>query len=288
MIRLLFPLFLPWLALSFLVAEEPRVVRDIEYARVGERILKLDLHLPAQAAGPLVVYVHGGAWRGGSKDDMPLGDLVRQGIPVASVDYRLSPEARFPAQVHDIKAAIRFLRARQGELDIDAGRIVVAGSSAGGHLAALVGVSNGLTALEGAVGGETSQSSAVQGIVSFFGASNLETILAQSTPHGVKMRVPALELLLGSLPTKVPDLARLASPVRHVDAQDPPLFLLHGDQDPQMPVNQSLELQAVYEAAGAPVTFLNVHGAAHGGAAFYDAARLGRVLDFLQKLPANP
>ncbi|HYR58898.1 MAG TPA: alpha/beta hydrolase, partial [Chthoniobacteraceae bacterium] len=142
------------------------VSRDVEFAKIGDLSLKLDVYRPEKARPPLIVYVHGGAWRGGSKKEMPLGALVKEGYAVASVDYRLSTEAQFPAQVHDIKAAIRFLRAQQAQLGIDAARIVIAGSSAGGHLAALVGVTNGHKELEGAVGGHLDQSSDVQGIVS--------------------------------------------------------------------------------------------------------------------------
>jgi acetyl esterase/lipase len=214
---------------------------------------------------------------------MPLGKLVAQGFAVASVDYRLSHVAPFPAQVHDIKAAIRFLRAKAGDYGYDARRIAIAGSSAGGHLAALVGVTNGVQELEGSVGEHTDQSSAVQAIVSFFGASNLQTILAQSTPHGLSVRLPALTLLLGGPPEEKADLARLASPVTHVDASDPPLLLIHGDQDPQMPINQSHELQGAYEAAKLPVQFYVVHGGKHGGPEFYDDARTALMRDFLRK-----
>jgi acetyl esterase/lipase len=260
-------------------------MKDLPYAKVDGRTLALDLHVPARIqSNVLLVYIHGGAWSGGSKDDVPVKGLVGRGYAVASVNYRLSTEARFPANVHDIKAAIRFLRASQSDLGIKADKIVILGSSAGGHLAALVGVSNGLTELEGTVGDHRNKGSDVQGIVSFYGASNLETILKQSTPHGLSVRVPALELLLGGVPENVPELARLASPVAHVDKNDPPLLLIHGDQDPQMPVNQSLELQAVYESIHLPVEFINVHGGAHGGPQFYDHTMLDRVEAFLQGL----
>lgn len=262
--------------------------RDVVCAAVGERELLLDVFTPeVPKSDLLLVYVHGGAWRSGSKDNVPVMDLVERGYALASVDYRLSGEARFPANVHDIKAAIRFLRAKQDDFGIQAERIVILGSSAGGHLAALVGLTNNHPELEGEVGEHLYQSSAVQGIVSFYGASNLETILAQSTPHGLKVRVPALELLLGALPGQTQDLARLASPVSHVDGMDPPLLLIHGDLDPQMPVNQSLELQWVYEQAERPVTFINVHGGEHGGPQFYDSAMLDRVEAFLMILPAG-
>ena len=278
----------PWLLMVTFAfnaySQEARVQRDIEYARVGEHSLKLDLYLPASASNPaLIVWVHGGAWRSCSKSSMPLDALVTRGYAVASVDYRLTPVAPFPAQIHDLKAAIRYLRANSGKFKFDNRRFAVAGSSAGGHLAALVGVTNGDKLLEGTVGEHTDASSDVQAIVSFFGMSNLTSILSQSTPHGLKVRVPALELLLGGQPDDKSDLARQASPVFHVDARDPPLLLLHGDQDPQAPINQSHELQGLYEKVGRPVQFVVVHGAAHGGDEFFDETRINIVADFLSR-----
>jgi dipeptidyl aminopeptidase/acylaminoacyl peptidase len=121
----------------------------------------------------------------------------------------------------------------------------------------------------------------VQAIVSYFGASNLTTILPQSTPYGLGIRTPALKAFLGALPEENQAVAKLASPVFQVDASDPPLLLLHGDQDPQMPINQSHELQGAYEKLGLDAVLVVVHGAAHGGDAFYDAERIERVASFL-------
>lgn len=240
---------------------EISVRRDIEYAKVGEVSLKLDLYIPAgELKPPLIAWVHGGGWGSGSKDDMPLKSLLAQGFAIASIDYRLSRLAPFPAQAHDLKAAIRFLRAEAGGYGLDGRPIAIAGGSAGGHLAALVGVSNGVKELEGTEGANLSTSSDVQAIVSFFGASNLQTILSQSTPHGVSVREPALRFLLGGLPDEKPELARLASPVTHVHAGSPPLLLIHGDADPQMPPEQSVELQRVYEQAKLPVTLEVIPG----------------------------
>ena len=279
-----------WLAIAFgtfasqaASSSMQLVQRDIEFARAGGESLKLDLHLPAKPRAPLIVWVHGGAWRSGSKKDMPLGKLVADGYAVASVDYRLSTQAKFPAQIHDIKAAIRFLRGHGQQWKLPTKKVLIAGDSAGGHLAALVGVSNGSKELEGTLGRDGEQSSDVQGIISFYGGANLTTILNQSTPHGLSVRVPALELLLGDLPTNAPALASLASPVFHVDQHDPPLLLLHGDQDPQMPVNQALELAGAYQKVKAPVQLEIISGAAHGGAKFYDEERIALVRKFLQR-----
>jgi acetyl esterase/lipase len=236
----------------------------------------------------LIVWVHGGAWRSGSKNENPLAPLVARGWAVASVDYRLTPVAPFPANIHDLKAAIRFLRARRGDYGLATDRIAIAGASAGAHLAALVGVSNGHPELEGDVGAHRGESSAIHAIVSFFGASNLESILGQSTPYGLGVRIPALQLLFRGQPEEKPALAKLASPVAHVGAGDPPLLLLHGDQDPQMPVAQSLEFLGAYERAGLSVRFVPLHGSKHGGKEFYDEPRLALVREFLARAGIAP
>lgn len=257
--------------------------RDLEYAQVEGHRLRLDLYLPPETAKrtPVIVWVHGGAWRAGSKDAVPITELVNQGFAIASVEYRLSPVAPFPAQVHDIKAAIRWLRHHAAAHQLDPDRVVIAGSSAGGHLAALVGLSNGVAELEGTVGEHRDVSSDVQGVVSWFGAANLTTILGQSTEHGLSVRVPALQLLLRGQPDERPELARLASPVSHVDAKDPPLLLIHGDADPQMPIAQSYELLRAYQKARNQVELVIVPGGVHGGRGFFEPERLTQVVAFI-------
>lgn len=256
---------------------------DVEYGRVGDTVLKLDLHLPKAQNPRVLVYVHGGAWRAGSKSDVPVAALLDHGFAIASVDYRLSTQARFPAQIHDIKAAIRFLRAKSSLFHLNTDKIAIVGSSAGGHLAALTGVTNGLQALEGDIGEHLDQSSDIACIVSLYGASNLQSILSQSTEFGLRMRIPALELLLGDVPEKAPALARLASPVAQLDAKDPPLLLIHGDADPQMPPQQSQELAKAYEAEKLPVKLIMLPGSKHGGSEFYDEKRTAVVAAFLQQ-----
>ncbi len=256
---------------------------NIVFATVGDKNLALDIYLPDGVENPpLLVWVHGGAWRSGSRLEVP-PVFVDGGFAVASVDYRLSVETQFPAQVHDIKAAIRFLRANGDKYGFSTNHMAISGSSAGAHLATLVGVTNSHAELEGTVGNYLDMSSDVQAIVSYFGASNLTSILGQSTPHGLGVRKPALDLFIGGQPDVVTDVARLASPVFHVDAGDPPLLLLHGDQDPQMPINQSHELVGIYKQYGLDVRFDVVHGAAHGGPDFYEGEHLENALGFLER-----
>lgn len=281
-----------WLAACLLVAfapgvtmaaDAPRDLLNVVYATVAGKPLALDLHLPAGVANPpLVVYLHGGAWKDGSRAQYP-AFLVQNGYAVASLDFRSTNEAPFPANVHDIKAGLRFLRAKAREYGYDPQRVALAGASSGGHLAALVGVTAGVRELEGIEGDHTDQSSAVQAIVSWFGASNLTTILAQSTPGGLEVRAPALRQLFGGTPEQKPELARLASPVFHVDARDPPLLLLHGDQDLQMPINQLHELDGAYERAGLAARTFVLHGVGHDGGPFFQGKPVEVVVAFLKE-----
>jgi len=254
---------------------------DILYGVVDGQELKLDLYMPAgEIRPPLLVWVHGGAWERRSKETILTTEFVDSGYAMASIDFRLSGDAIFPAQVHDIKAAIRFLRRVAPVHGYDATRVGIFGSSSGGHLAALVGVTNGHEELEGNVGDDLDQSSDIQAIVSYYGAANLTTILKQSTAVGLAERAPALDLLLGGSPEARLRLATLASPVFHVDTNDPPLLMLHGDQDPQMPINQSHELHNAYEQHDLDVEFLVIHGGDHGGAPFLDSRRMALVKSF--------
>lgn len=266
------------------LAVEIQRISDIEYAKVDHHRLLLDLYLPQSKSNPpLLVWVHGGAWRAGSKSNMPLLQLVKNGFAVASVDYRLSPVAKFPAQIHDIKAAIRFLRGSAKKYGYNAKKIGILGSSAGGHLVALMGVTNNHGPLEGDLGDFDQESSRVDVIVDYYGPTNFMTILKQSTPHGLSVRVPALELLLGDRPENRRALAKLASPVFHVDAKDPPLLIIHGDQDPQVPINQSHELHGAYKKHKLDSRFEVVHGGVHGGPEFFDKKRMKLVEAFLRK-----
>jgi len=262
---------------------QAREYKDVVYAQVDSKALAVDIYVPqSKRPVPLIVWIHGGAWYLYDKKQYPKA-LVDAGFAVASLDFRQSTEARFPAQIYDIKAAIRFLRAKAADYGYRVDRIAIGGASSGGHLAAVAGLTNGNKELEGTLGEYANASSKVDAIIDYFGASNLTTILSQSTPHGLNVRQPALDKLLGGQPDTLPELAKLASPVLHVDRTDPPLLLLHGDQDPQMPINQSHELQGAYEKLGLDGKLIVVHGAGHAGPVFYEGAQLKAAVEFLHR-----
>jgi acetyl esterase/lipase len=259
-------------------------ISDVLYAQVDGHELKLDIYMPASVKdAPLLVYIHGGAWRRGSKDELPTEAFIENGFAVASVEFRMSSVAMFPAQIHDIKAALRYLRGNASEYGFDASKIGIYGTSSGGHLVSMVAVSNGDAMMEGSLGNYLNESSDVQAVVSYYGASNLTSILDQSTPHGLRVRGPALDLLIGGQPEDQKELALLASPVFHVDASSAPMLMLHGDQDPQMPINQSHELHHAYQRHGVEVQFEVVHGAAHGGPLFVTDINNAIVKEFFDR-----
>ena len=280
----LFVLFTSLYSRPLLSQTDSSIFKNILYAETGSKKLLLDLYMPANKNQPfLIVWIHGGAWRSGSKESPPLG-MLPYGYALASINYRLSEEAAFPAMVYDTKAAIRFLRANAQKYGYRSDQIIIWGASAGGHLAALTALTNNDKEMEGNVGNHLNESSSIQVILDFFGPSNLLSILDQSTPKGLSVRIPALTLLFGKPVEQATDIARKASPVYQVDPTDPPLFIVHGDQDPQVPVNQSLELLAAYKKHKLPVQLEIIPGAAHGGEA-YDKKELMQIMDqFLNKV----
>jgi len=276
-----FYLFILFFIVPTLLFSQPEL-KNVVYAKTEQRDLLLDIYLPARQASPyLVIWIHGGAWHSGSKENPPMG-LVKLGYAMASIDYRLSVEAPMPAMMHDIKAAIRFLKGNAKKYGYRTDQFIIWGSSAGGHLAALVGTTNGSKELEGTLGDYKNQSSDVSVVIDFYGPTNFMTILQQSTPHGISVRAPALALLLGKPLEQVPDLAKLTSPVYQVDPTDPPLFIAHGDQDVQVPVNQSLELKAAYEKNKLKVQLEIVGGAGHGSEDYYTDSFLKKVDEFIR------
>ncbi|SFT84629.1 Acetyl esterase/lipase [Geodermatophilus amargosae] len=240
----------------------------------GYRPLQLDVWVPdTPAPAPLVVWVHGGAWMIGDRRELPetlrpgqvFDALLSAGLAVATIDYRFTLEAPFPAQLHDAKAAVRYLRSFAGELGVDTTRIGVMGESAGGHLAALVGLTGHRADPEGTLG-VVGPSSAVDVVVDWYGVSDLDTMPRQAPPPEIaarlpeELRVPPEDHLVAGLT----DATRAdASPVTHVTAGAPPFLLLHGTADWLVPFAQSARLATALREAGVPVEFEAVDGAGH-------------------------
>ncbi|HYI78028.1 MAG TPA: alpha/beta hydrolase [Chryseolinea sp.] len=280
--------FLSITCLNSSAQPNPNAFKDVTYAKAEGRDLLLDLYMPSSPTPSpfLIVWIHGGAWHSGTKASPP-ESFVKSGYALASVDYRLSTEAKFPAQMHDIKAAIRYLRANASKYGYRADKIVVAGSSAGAHLAVLAGVTNNDKEMEGNLGDYTATSSSVQAILDYYGPTNFTSILKQSTPHGVSVRGPAMALLLGKPVDNIQDLARKASPVFQVDSNDPPLLIFHGDQDIQVPINQSHELVGAYKTQNLKVQLEVVYGAGHSENPYFESKYQSIVNTFLADVLKN-
>ena len=208
--------------------------RDLAYTSVPRR-LALDLYTPAGTPPfPVVVWIHGGSWVSGVRDIFPGHPALRlrdRGYAVATIDYRLVPEGFFPAQSHDCKAALRWLRGNADRYGLDRNRIAAWGASAGGHLAALLGTGGGLAALEDLSQGHPGESSRVQAVVDWFGPADYRLADAQQQLTAA--------LLLGCPIALCPDKAALASPVSHVDGADPPFLIQHGTADRVVPIDHS-------------------------------------------------
>lgn len=256
--------------------------KDIEFANVDGHALKLDLFVPDVKNPPLVVWIHGGGWRNGSKERLHASFLPEDKYAVASISYRLTDQAIFPAQIHDCKGAIRWLRAHAEKYGYSVDRIAVAGSSAGGHLAALVGVTGDMKALEGNVGGHLDQSSRVDAVVDFYGPTDF-IMRAKNQPHKAVVEGSPVNLLLGGPANKKTDLAKLASPAFHVTKDDAPLLIIHGDQDNKVLIGQSLRIKEAYEDAGLSVHLEIVQGGGHGGKQYFASPLREQMVDFLDK-----
>ncbi|QDV77279.1 alpha/beta hydrolase [Botrimarina mediterranea] len=273
---------------------------DVVYGAIepddgGRRALHIDLWLPqASDPTPLVVWIHGGAWMGGSYNAPPIGlkQLLDRGFAVASVEYRLSGEAIAPAQIHDVKGAVRYLRANAEEYNLDPDAFAAWGSSAGGHLTALLATSGGVADAEGDIGGNLDHSSVIQAAVNYFGPTDLLQMNADvRTPPGSVIdhddpTAPESRLIgfdgagkgvgvlrdnLANPAAPFPEkaaLARLMNPIEHVTANDPPMFIAHGDKDNVVPYQQSVRLEQALRNAGVGCELRRVADEGHGGPRF--------------------
>ena len=251
-----------------------QVLRDLEYVPGGHARNRLDLYLPEKAARPLpvIVWVHGGGWTNGDKARGPAQDFATNGYAVAAINYRFSQHAIFPAQIHDCKAAVRWLRAHAAKYGLDPAHVGAWGASAGGHLVALLGTTAGVKELEGA-GGNNEQSSRVQAVVDWYGPTDFLTVGAKET----RTR------LIGGNPEANKEKAAKASPMTYVSKDAAPFLIMHGDQDRTVPISQSETFAQALKKAGAEVMFVVVKDAGHGGRRFTNPENLRQIEAFLSK-----
>lgn len=241
---------------------------------IGYRPLTIDLRLPpGPGPHPVLVYIHGGGWAFGHAsvltrklEDMAIVDtLLAAGYAWAGINYRLSSEAQFPAQLHDCKAAVRYLRHHSGALGLDPGRIAAMGESAGGHLAAFLGLTGARADLEGNLG-VSGVSSAVQAVVNWYGPSDFLTMNGQRPDISRQAEDDPRNFeawLVGAPLHDAPDLARAASPLYHVGPDSAPMLIHHGTSDRLVPVAQSRMLAAAIAAVGGVVDLIEIDGADH-------------------------
>ncbi len=261
-----------------------RVLRDLPYVSNGGPLQKLDLYLPNTPgpARPLVVFIHGGAWRAGSKENNPAKFLVPSGYVVASINYRFTQDAKFPAQIEDCKSAIRWLRAHAAEYGIDSRRIGVWGASAGGHLVALLGVTGQTKEFD--QGENLDQSSAVQCVVDWFGPTDF---LTHKQVIEAKYGNSSVEQLLGGTVKDHPDTARKASPLYYVTKDAAPFLIMHGELDPLVEVKQSQLINDALKTVGVECTLEVIPGAKHGGTEFTTPERRKTIFEFFGKHLTN-
>lgn len=260
--------------------------RDLPYATGSGRPLHLDLYSPETSKGPLpfVLWIHGGGWVGGDKRPCGTVALVPKGYVTASVEYRFAAEAVFPAQIEDCKAAVRWVRANAAVLGVDPERIGAAGASAGGHLAALLGVAGDAADLEGE-GGFGGVSSCVGAVCDIFGPTDLLHFDGHGSVVVANDERSLIAQLLGGPVSARPELAAKASPITYVTKDDPPFIIVHGDKDSIVPVDQSRLFDAALSKAGVDSTLVIVKG---GGHAALPADVNAKIADFFEsKLKAK-
>jgi acetyl esterase/lipase len=279
--------------IPFNVPDSVRHVADVPYAESDNPRQRLDLLVPRAPKSdrplPVIVFIHGGAWQQGDRSGgLPvLASYVGGGAYAGvTVGYRLTGEAKWPAQAHDCKAALRWIRANAGAYNLDPERIGLIGGSAGGHLVALLGTSDESAHLEGDLGKYAGVSTRVRCVVDQYGPTDF--LALDKAPSQLKHDGPdtAVARLLGGAIHAREDVARAASPVTYVTPDDPPFLIIHGTDDPGVPYDQSVRFSAALRKAGVPTLFQTVEGGLHGNfrspelnrriGLFFDKYLLGR------------
>ncbi|MHC4741763.1 MAG: alpha/beta hydrolase fold domain-containing protein [Planctomycetota bacterium] len=260
----------------------PSTHKDIEYVPNGHERQKLDIYLPENRGEeplPLIIWVHGGAWRAGSKQNCPAKRFVSKGYAVASINYRLSQHAIFPAQIEDCKAAVRYLRANATKYGFDPDRFGVWGSSAGGHLVALLGTTGEVKEFD--KGTNPQVCSRVQAVCDYFGPTDFTRMSSFRSRMDHDASDSPESKLIGGAIQENKDKCMRANPITYVSKDDPPFLIVHGDKDPLVPHNQSVILHEALQKAGVKVKFHTVPGGGHGG--FRDPAIDEMVDEFFEK-----
>lgn len=259
-----------------------KVVPDLVFAKPDGKELALDLYLPEGVSNPpLLVYIHGGAWMAGSRKGVPFRWLVNNGFALASISYRFTDVAAYPAQIQDCKAAVRWLREHAAEYGYDAKRVGVLGESAGGHLAVLMGTTSDDKRLE-PEGATDKESSTVQAVVDFYGPTDF-ILRAKTQPQMTEKPDSRVYKLLGGSPTEKPEVAKLASGSWQASAGDAPIIIFHGGSDNVVPIGQSERLLEAAKAAGIVVSMHVVPSAGHQVEPFLTPEYKKLIVDFLNK-----
>ena len=253
---------------------------NVEYAKVGDKSMLLDLYLPKDASGkpPVIIWVHGGGWKNGSKEKVKGLWLIEHGFALASINYRLTQEAQWPGQVDDCRAAVRFLRSNADKYNLNPNRIAAWGGSAGGHLVAVLGTQD--------LPKDEKVSSRVQAVLDWYGPSDLLTMPPNMVSEKRTLEQVAKSngaKLLGATVKDVPELAKQASAFWNVSKDDCPFLIMHGDKDPGVPIEQSIKLHNKQKEVGAPTKLYIVKGAGHGGKLFLTDEVNKVILDFFKE-----
>ena len=270
-----------------LLAQAPKTV-TIPYVANGTPRQNFDLHLPGPKGAqpfPLVVWIHGGAWKMGDKNWDNLGFLQKHGYAIASIDYRFTGDAPFPAQIQDCNTALNFILAHAADYGVDPKRYIVAGGSAGGHLALLLGMAR----TQKDFGADPALKPLA--IVDFFGPADFTQLLpdlkAIHSDKGMQDYEGAVPALLGGEADKVPDKAKLVSPITYIAADNPPVLILHGSKDPEVPIDQSRRLHEALDKASVKNQFIVVENSGHDDGGFYKPDVQAKILAFLDGIFAK-